>query len=213
MSSVVHFLMSIALDATRVPDEKLDEKLNVRKNRRNLWLAMLMVVGPLLWTLPTFYVLNRNTIAVNEHCASNMQRINKALTAYATQHEGRFPPAERWVDELMPLVGDASVFHCPGDKSAGRSSYALNAHLSGRKRSEIKNKSQMVLLYETEKTGQNPSGIGEEIPGLGKKELVTGGKLLGGRHNKVGYRFNHYLFADGSLRTPTYVEDAARYRW
>ena len=139
-----------------------------------------------------------------------MKRLGAALKTYATSHNGKLPD-KNWVDELLPVVNDEAVFRCPNDKTTGRSSYALNAHLVGKKWDDIA--PATVLLYETAKSGDNPVGTGADVETLGKKDLVTGNNIAGGRHNALGYRLNFYLFADGTIHHTPYVAELENYRW
>jgi hypothetical protein len=181
------------------------------RNRRNFVLAVVFVFLPLIWMVPSYIALSRHADTTNLTCQAHMKRIGQALQTYAAAHNDQLPDAAHWVDELLPMIGDAGVLRCPADKTAGRSSYAFNAKLSGRKLNELPR--ETVLLYETAQAGAKPSGSGADVISLGEKDLVTGSDLLGGRHNGMGYRFNYYLFADGTIHHPTYTTDLEKYRW
>ena len=180
------------------------------RSRLNLLVALGFIVLPLAWMLPTFFAVSGKTNTASSLCQTKMQRIGAALKTYAERHNGKLP-AKNWVDELSPIISDQDVFRCPNDKTTGRSSYALNAHLVGKKWSDIP--PETVLLYETKKAGDNPIGIGDDVVSLGKKDLVTGNNIAGGRHNSVGYRLNYYLFADNTIHHTPYVADLKKYRW
>jgi len=98
----------------------------------------------------------------SEACAEQMHMIGMAFEEYVDEHDGRFPDAERWVDEILPYLFDESMLVCPEDKSGERTSYAMNIALSGKLLDEIENPEEVVLLYETANPGTNPAGNGDD---------------------------------------------------
>jgi prepilin-type N-terminal cleavage/methylation domain-containing protein len=63
-------------------------------------------------------------------CVSNLKQLGLALTMYAADHEGHFPPRRRqpntWVDRLHPFYVDARLLKCPSDRFASDRSYIIN---------------------------------------------------------------------------------------
>jgi hypothetical protein len=120
--------------------------------------------------------------AQNATCLSNVKAITLAMLMFADDHDGKLPKADRWVEDLMPYVKSAKLFKCSGDKSGERSSYAMNSALSGLSLSEVAHPESLVVVFEAEKPGQNPSGGPEAV-------------LIVPRHNG-----NAYGFADGHAK-------------
>jgi hypothetical protein len=62
-------------------------------------------------------------------CLGNLRQLGLCLRMYAAEHEGRYPPAQRWCDVLVAEYGEHEdlnkVFRCPGDPK-GPCSYAMN---------------------------------------------------------------------------------------
>lgn len=105
--------------------------------------------------------------ALNE-CSRHMHALGVALVEYASDHGGRLPDADRWVDEIYPYVKDRRVFRCPADPTKGRSSYGINVNLSGKRESDIEYLSNTVLLFECAHAGENPRGTADDLPSRGR---------------------------------------------
>jgi len=95
---------------------------------------------------------------------NNLSQINKALQAYASDHDGNLPPADKWCDAIMRDVGSPLIFISPQDPEARArfergekvSSYALNADMAGKNLFE-NNDFNTVLLFECD-LGWNGTG-------------------------------------------------------
>jgi prepilin-type processing-associated H-X9-DG protein len=96
-------------------------------------------------------------------CLSNVKQITLAMLMFADDHDEHLPKADRWIEDLMPYVRSEEVFKCPDDDSGARSSYAMNSALSGLALKEIKDPSNLVLVFETNKPGNNPAGGPEAV--------------------------------------------------
>jgi hypothetical protein len=176
------------------------------KRRRNNWIAILLIAVPLLWAVPTFFYLRAETAARNTACESTMKSFGAAMQSYARDNQKRLPDAKNWIVLLRPYHSEG--FKCFADTNKTHpSSYAMNANLSGKKLSEIKDPHNTVLLYETTSKASTPFGIGKDLVNIGKDTVGLG------RHNTVGYRFNYYLMADGSVRAPQNVAEVKTYKW
>lgn len=179
-----------------------------RPNRRNAWLAFLIIGLPLLWTLPTFYYLRAQTARHNSGCVQNLKMIYGALHIYAADHHGALPAGANWKAAILPYLEDATLLRCPADGDKTHPvSYAMNANLSGKKLQDIKNPHDVILLYETTSKASTPCGRGEDLVRIGKENVGVG------RHNTIAYRFNYYLMADGTVRAPQDLPEVRSYQW
>ncbi|MDP6034586.1 MAG: hypothetical protein QGG55_00940, partial [Verrucomicrobiota bacterium] len=94
---------------------------------------------------------------------NNMRQITRALHNYADENGGKLPPADKWCDAIMRVVGSPMVFVSPLDQDAiaqsrtGKkvSSYAFNAALAGKSLHELDHRT--VLVFECN-LGWNGSG-------------------------------------------------------
>ncbi len=94
-------------------------------------------------------------------CRSNVYNLASALEMYAMDY-GRYPSADRWNDLLSDYVKNPlETSHCPRDRSAARSSYGMNAALSGR--STVSVPEDVVRIYETAHPGDNPHGGPDDV--------------------------------------------------
>jgi hypothetical protein len=175
------------------------------KRRRNFWLAVIIVIMPLFWFVPGAIYMRSATRATNEHCQHNLASLGQAMTAYAKAHNDQLPKASDWIGELKP---DSKILRCPADLNPTRvSSYAMNANLGDKKLSELKDPHNTILLYEQDSKATVPFGRGEDIVRLGKDTVGLG------RHHTIGYRFNFYLMADGTVRYPKNLDEVKTYKW
>lgn len=176
------------------------------KRRRNAWLAAIFIGAPLIWTIPTFLYLKAETKNKNEACQSNLQTLNTALQNFARAHQNQWPNAQQWatiIDEQ-----NAKTLHCPADPNHRHaSSYAMNADLSGKKLSDIKDPRDLILVYETNSDNAAPFGTGKDMADIGKPDTGQG------RHNRIGYRFNYFLMADGTIREAGTPKEKEPLRW
>ncbi len=87
-------------------------------------------------------------------CLANLKTLGLCSHMYADEHEGRFPPAQRWCDVLAGEYGEHvdfnDVFRCPGDPK-GPCSYAMNPN------ADLNGAGDVVLLFES-KPGWNQHG-------------------------------------------------------
>jgi prepilin-type N-terminal cleavage/methylation domain-containing protein/prepilin-type processing-associated H-X9-DG protein len=63
-------------------------------------------------------------------CVNNLKQLNLALSLYAADHDGHYPPRRRqpntWVDRLLPFYSDTNLLRCPSDRFASGRSYIIN---------------------------------------------------------------------------------------
>ncbi len=180
--------------------------MRINKDRRNSWIAIGIIALPFLWTIPTFYYLHQETATKNAQCENQLKRLGASLIAdYTAQNDGRLPDAKNWTAQLE---NSGENLRCPNDPDKARKvSYALNANLSGKRLSDIKNPGQVILLYETNSKQSTPFGVGKDMVDIGKPKNGQG------RHNLVGYRFNFFLMADRSVRQAGTPDEKKPLRW
>jgi hypothetical protein len=183
-----------------------------KKRQRNRWLALLITFLPLVWFIPGAIYMRNITRAQNKGCEANLKNNYKFFLQYASgqfgprAHYSRLPDAKHWI-EMIDNFGDLRL-QCPADSDKQHHvSYAMNANLSGKKLSEIKDPHNTILLYETTSKESTPYGTGADLVRIGKDNVGVG------RHHTIGYRFNYYLMADGTVRRPYNVDELKGYRW
>ena len=152
--------------------------------------AAALLVGYPTWLILESYRVKADANALSE-CTANMGRLGLGMLRYTLDHGDRLPEADAWVDQIFPYVKDWRVFRCPSDQSSGRSSYAYNMELSGKRLSDIAQPSGTVLLYEPIHAGTNPRGGAEDLPAEGRHRYPKW-------FTKI--RLHVFLFADGDAR-------------
>jgi len=121
-----------------------------------LFIALLMVI--LMPPLARARHQARSAVTMN-----HAKQLCLAMIMYCDDNDGRFPPADNWPDVLAPYLGHEQKILCsPFNPEAGRA-WAMNAHLSGRQRSDIDQPHRMVLVFEA-RFGSPPSGGRELLP-------------------------------------------------
>jgi hypothetical protein len=95
-------------------------------------------------------------------CKSKVYRLAAALEMYAADNDGRYMPADRWVDLLIEsYTANPLAYRCPRDRSTARCSYGMNSALSGMPSGLVP--SDVVRIYETAHPGDNPHGGPEDV--------------------------------------------------
>lgn len=109
--------------------------------------AILIVVFILHIIVPGFY--RELHISQNETCRANLSKLGTLVIAYAEDHDGYFPAADRWCDLLLEYNKDLSkdTFKCPTTKK-GICHYAFNKNLDGLRLSDVHE--DVVMLYEAD---------------------------------------------------------------
>jgi len=85
---------------------------------------------------------------------NNASQLGRGLHGYASENDGRLPPANRWCDAILREVGSERVFMSPQDPWGGTveegkpnpSSYAMNAAVAGKNLNELAQ--DTVLVFE-----------------------------------------------------------------
>jgi hypothetical protein len=129
--------------------------------------------------------------ARKQQCLSNVESIALAMQMFSVDN-GRFPSADKWVDEIKPYLANDVALKCPEDKSSARCSYGMNKALSKLAVKKIKNLSEVVAVYETAHPGRNPSG--------GKSDVISPPRHHG--DNNFGYADGHaqWVSADEEVK-------------
>lgn len=118
-------------------------------------------------------------------CAIGFKDLGHALKAYEKDHDGKLPSAETWQDDMrsyyirasesskeergpFPSLDPNKPFECvPAANGGGATGIAFNTEVSGKKVSDIKDKST-VVLFETDQSSKNAHGVykdrGETAP-------------------------------------------------
>ncbi len=75
-----------------------------RKRRRWTWLWVGLVVAWFLWTTDPIHLRCARVKAHSAICHNNLKSLASALLTYAEKHDNRLPPAESWMDAIVPYV-------------------------------------------------------------------------------------------------------------
>ncbi len=135
-----------------------------------------------------------NSIEQMQSCAANLRVLGLTIFLYADENDGMYPISDKWCDLLIKYANvTESEFRCPNvDARGGRSNYALNENIAGKKVADVPR--GVVLLFET-KQGWNQCG---------GPELVT-------TENHGGQGCN-VLFNDGHVELVR-PEHISKLRW
>ncbi len=153
--------------------------------------------GPQLQMLPSYQRTSLHDMAdAEEHAKSivslsNLRQIGLAMTLYAEAHDNHLPPADTWVDAILPTwknVTDRSfhpteLFRDPLAPAGQAWNYAFNRNLSGVRLSDIKDPATTVMLFESTSGIKNAADTGQSLPHPGRH--------LGG---------SYYVFANGRAK-------------
>jgi prepilin-type N-terminal cleavage/methylation domain-containing protein/prepilin-type processing-associated H-X9-DG protein len=157
-------------------------------------------------------------------CLNQMKQLGLALTMYAGDHDGQFPPRRRgetntWVGRLFPYYGDVHVLKCPSDSFLAKRSYIINgwndyfkAKLEereykrytnwlwpiGMKDSDIPNPSDTVAFGEKKSTSPHVHMDFDQGGSGNDVEVVEQVRHKAGGGKTAGG--SNFTFADGSVR-------------
>lgn len=118
-------------------------------------------------------------------CVGNLRRIGSAISLYAADNDERLPNADQWMDQVERFGGGTRQFQCPAVRSFDRGGYgyAFNKALSGKSKSEIDPKTQLV--FDSSLLLRNANSGAESMP-------------VPGRHIRGRLRVDHAVLEDGS---------------
>ena len=105
---------------------------------------------------------------------NNVKQLCLATLLYCDNNEQKFPPCDNWPDALKSYYGEPKILTSPHAPDSGRS-YAMNAELNGRRRTDISEPARTVLLFEAQ-SGSAPAG-GREL--LQEKPYGLKGYVIG----------------------------------
>jgi prepilin-type processing-associated H-X9-DG protein len=117
--------------------------------------VMMFVALPVLAGLTLPALAKAKSRAQTVQCVNNLKQLCLATIMYANDNKDTLPTAAKWGDLIQTNLGSPAPFHCAGDPSGQRSSYAFNAKLGGASLDKIS--PQTVLFFECQ-GGWNVSG-------------------------------------------------------
>jgi len=95
---------------------------------------------------------------------NRLQRLAQALLEYVAEHGNRFPPADKWVDEMEKYCLDPSLLHRAGLKP-DQYGYAINANLAGKPLSDNwEERRNLVVVFESTDLSRNAAGDPDALP-------------------------------------------------
>lgn len=146
-------------------------------------IAAAMLIGPpMVAGIEEVRSENNMAITANE----SMVQLGKAIIAYAQNHDGHLPDANRWCDLIMEYKKDLKKdsFKHPLLEN-WECNFAYNKNLSGLKLSEIPN--DVVLLFEAN-GGWNLNGDAELVKKVhGQREWFIGVLFIDGAFGKYSF--------------------------
>jgi hypothetical protein len=97
---------------------------------------------------------------------NHLRALYQAAEEYTQDHQGKLPPADRWVDELEPYVLDRDQFHCPALVGV-EYGYAMSDEASGATLgNDWQARGAMLLFFEWPEGGRNAHAAAEALAGL-----------------------------------------------
>jgi len=141
-----------------------------------IFLFMIPIYAAML--LPALAAAKQKAEAIN--CVQNEKLLGEALENYARGHDGKFPAATTWCDDIQASIGSDKIFKCSAANSSSRCDYAFNAKLGGL--DETNTAPNTVVIFESD-GGWDANGGPERM--IGKP-----------RHARVFV----VAFADGSVQ-------------
>lgn len=112
----------------------------------------------------------KNTIGPLASCAIGFEQVRDSLVEYAEEHDGKFPQAEVWQDEVRPIyarrikenraeygpftpMDPDGEWGCKTEKAM--TGLAFNSDLGGKKLDDIKDHRTTILIFEIEAAKRN----------------------------------------------------------
>ncbi len=98
------------------PKQEGEEASIVSKNWKH-WVLVVCVLAILgTGALSAFRGHLAKRKGMRTQCAGNLKCIALSLLTYAADHEGRFPPAATWPDDILGAGRHVCLFPCPADR-------------------------------------------------------------------------------------------------
>lgn len=135
-----------------------------RLTGRGLALAGTIISAVCLLLIPLFAAMllpalaKAKSKAQSINCVNNAKQLGLAARIYSGDNNDVYPTARNWCDALLPDMGSAKVYVCPGVPDA-RCGYAYNSKLSGLEETNVN--PATVMFFESD-AGWNASG-GREL--------------------------------------------------
>jgi hypothetical protein len=183
----------------------------IPKKKSSLGVVLLLLFFGFIFCcgLPTFLFMKRGIAAYNSvspivGCSINFSTVQAAIRRYATDHEGKLPPAKTWQTDIrhymlgstknpmLKLWERQGPWMCT-DPKGRETGIAFNSALAGKKISEIPDPYGTVMIFEVPSTGDNqawpyekPKTSGPEVFGRPRPWItmpVMGGESTFGDDN------------------------------
>lgn len=114
----------------------------------------------------------KNTAFPLASCAVNFEEVQKSVLQYAKEHDGKFPKADQWQDEVkeyfarsieksgiqnspIPVMDPNGDWGCKGQGGAAGTGMAFNSDLSEKKLASVKDPEDTVMVYEIPSPSRN----------------------------------------------------------
>lgn len=91
-------------------------------------------------------------------CMSNVKQLGLGMLMYVQDYDEKFPPADRWADNLVPYTKEPKVFVCPSAPAGNPRTYAYNGRLHGVALSVIVAPRCAAMVFDARTQGANPRG-------------------------------------------------------
>ena len=138
---------------------------NVDIKRNWLLIVFLILAAGLLYAIfaPVGYPIHA---AMRSACLSNLKQLALAQQMYASDHDGRFPFRDNWMDATEKYRKNDDILRCSKlrkDKAPQNLyGYAMNQAMSGSK--EPKDPDTVPLVFDSINLARNASGTLESLP-------------------------------------------------
>ena len=95
-------------------------------------------------------IITRQT-AKTSSCLSNEKQLATGILMYIQDYDEHFPPAPRWMDNLVPYTKNEQVFHCTEvEKDSPKGyGYALNSNIASKSLAKQETPSTTTLLFDS----------------------------------------------------------------
>jgi prepilin-type processing-associated H-X9-DG protein len=120
-------------------------------------------------------------------CISNLKQQGLGTLMYAQDYDGILPPAQGWMDKLVPYIRNENVYHCPTAKPSGEEKaygYAFNNTISIVNVMKLPTPQTTGMIFDSNNNGRSASVKGAIYP-------------TPARHSQK----NNVAFADGHAKS------------
>ncbi len=127
--------------------------------------GLLLVVIIIWWIIQKYILQNVENKRVNVALYASRQ-LSVSAYKYALDHNGRFPPSERWEELLRPYLPRHLDLTIPAPIGGVPRRLAMNKALSSRPMAEVSNPFQTVIFFESVSSGTSIADRLESLPRL-----------------------------------------------